>query len=86
MGRTIRSSFVGTRSEFENARDRHPNLMMIPGADVYWSGDGSLYLVAPRQWVDYLHGKTDNVPVCDDEQPDVLYEISDESFEAIITV
>lgn len=60
MGRQVRRNLVGTREAFEKS-DLPKSMVRIDGAEVYW-GDNTIAVVAPQEWCDYLHGKTDTIP------------------------
>lgn len=60
MGRQVRRTMVGTREAFESS-NLPQNMVKIDGADVYWGCD-TIAVVAPQEWCDYLHGKTDTIP------------------------
>lgn len=79
MGRAINGCFAGTRSDLERAMDRHQGLRRIDGAELYLNKNGSLFLVANEPWIEYLHGRSDEMPDEDD-----LEEISETDFAKII--
>lgn len=60
MGRQVRRTMVGTREAFESS-NLPQNMVKVDGADVYWGCD-TIAVVAPQEWCDYLHGKTDTIP------------------------
>lgn len=62
MPRAVRRNLAGTREQFEAVRDRYPEARMIIGADVYWDRSGTLFLVVPEAWADYLHGRRCEMP------------------------
>jgi len=61
MSLAVRRYIVGTREEFERAKDRF-DATMIVGADVYWGRDGTLLLTVPQSWADYFHNRTSEIP------------------------
>lgn len=62
MSRAVRRNLAGTREQFEAARGKYSEARMIAGADVYWDRNGTLFLVAPEAWIDYLHGRRCEMP------------------------
>lgn len=63
MGRAVHRNLVGTQAAFEAVKHKLPNIGKIVGAEVYWeSSSGTLFLVTPEPWADYLHGKCDEMP------------------------
>lgn len=60
MGRQVRRNLVGTRDAFEKS-GLPESMVRIDGAEVYWGGN-MIAVVAPQEWCDYLHGKTDIIP------------------------
>lgn len=61
MGRLIKSvAACSLRLPYKKAGEL--NLHKIDGAEAYISDDGRFVLVAPQEWCDYLHGRTDVMP------------------------
>ena len=60
MGRLVRRNLIGTREAFESS-NLPQSMVRIDGAEVYWGGN-TIAVVAPQEWCDYLHGKTDIIP------------------------
>lgn len=86
MGRVLHRFLVGTEASFkENVSGKAPWLKMIPTHGVYWGDDGTLYLVTSKQWADYLHGRSHEIPDDDVYHNGKLAEISEVDFEAIIS-
>lgn len=72
MGRAVRRNLAGTQADFEAVKHKFPDIGRMVGAEVYWDSEsGTLFLVAPEPWVDYLHGKCDEIPSdpLDDSEP-----------------
>lgn len=83
MSREVRRHLAGTRAQFEEARDKFPDARMIVGADVYLDGNGTLLLVVPEEWADYLHGKRSEMPEepLTDGQP---FEFNEDEFRSLL--
>lgn len=63
MARVVRRNLVGTKAQFDaTIRKRYPDVRIVDGADVYWDRSGILFLVAPEAWVDYLSGRSGEMP------------------------
>ncbi len=54
---------VGTKKDFEEHRYLYRNLVKIPIDELYWDNQtGTLAIVAPQEWCDFLKGITTDVP------------------------
>ncbi len=68
MGRHVRRNLVGTMEAFESS-GLSKKMVRIDSAEVYWGGN-TFAIVAPQEWCDYLHEKTDAIPQSqDDDKP-----------------
>lgn len=83
MSRVVRRHLAGTRTQFEAARDKYPDARMIVGADVYWDRSGTLFLVAPEAWVDYLHGRINEMPDGPLDEPQ-FFEFDENEFQNLM--
>lgn len=83
MGRLLRRTSIGTRQSFEKIMG-NLNLHEINASGVYWSDDGSLYIVSDSEWVDYMTGKSSKIPDAECTLDDANFECSDESLHELI--
>ena len=65
MGRIVRRVFTGTKERFEANKHQFENLHKIPNTEVYYNKYDDLYVVVPPDWVEYLTGKREDIPVDD---------------------
>ena len=62
MGRYIRNGMIGTAEQFERIPE-NDNILEIKDARIYWNdANGTIMVVAPEEWRDYLTGKSDVRP------------------------
>ena len=77
MGRIIRSIRVGQRASFEKARKNFGDLAKIEDAEIYW-GNGTIAVVASKEWCDYLGGITAVRP--EPQGDDTTFEFDEQEF------
>lgn len=81
MSRVICRTLVGTRAAFEENRCRLGNLAKIEDAEIYW-GNGTIAVIASKEWCDYLHGRTDVRP--EPQGDDTPFEFDEQEFKRFI--
>ncbi len=84
MSRAVRRNLAGTREQFESVKDRYPEARMIIGADVYWDRSGTLFLIVPEAWADYLHGRSGEMPDDDVLDGGQTFEFDESLFQNLI--
>ncbi len=53
---------AGTKKDFEGHRHLYRNLVKIPIDELYWDNQtGTLAIVAPQEWCNFLRGITTDV-------------------------
>jgi len=65
MGRFIKTVKIGTQRDFLMRVDTEKLIKMAD--NLYIDTNGTVYVVSERDWVDYMTGKTDEIPVPKEE-------------------
>lgn len=78
MGRIIRRFMVGTTTDFFDNADKLGEIHQIRNADVYWSDNGSLVVVASEKWKKYLHGESNDIPDDEDSESEDIFEFDEQ--------
>lgn len=80
MGRPIKSiAACSLKLPYEKVMEL--KLHKIDSAEVYISDDDRFVLVAPQEWCDYLHGRTDVIPDMAYDAAEFTLEDLDQLFE-----
>lgn len=81
MGRHIFRCLIGTSEEcLQEADSKHGPLYRIENSDVYWGEDGTLAIIAEKEWADYLAGRTQEIPRHCSEEETCDFKIEDNEF------
>ena len=82
MGKYIARCVIGTHDNIENKLAILKDMHQIKNADVYWSDDGTLAVIAAKKWADYLTGKSQESPFdgCDNIGGDYFPAVNEEEY------
>lgn len=73
---------IGTTTDFFDNADRFGEIHQIRNADIYWSDNGNLIVVASERWKQYLAGESEVIP--DDDELESKFEFDDKKFAEMV--
>lgn len=77
MGRVVCRTLVSTTMNFDKQHSLG-DLVKIENAEIYWGSNGTIAVVASKEWCEYLSGETNTIP--EPQGDDIPFEFDEEEF------